>query len=165
MPNDTIEKKIANQEPPISDQIPRESENKTSPEKPSKLKSSKKLKLVLPILLVLTLVGTVGIYLLRQSQTQVSYTTPSEQELFSLTVDSPKDGELAIDGEILVTGRTNPDSTVAVFTETDETIVESDSSGYFETTVKLSQGINSLNVTAFGENGQEKTESIDVVYD
>ena len=127
------------------------------------LKFSKEFKIALLTLSFLALAG--GTYFWFQNQSQTSYTPPLKQESFSLVVDNPKDGELAVNGEILVTGTTAPNSSVAVFTETDETIVESNNTGHFETTVKLAQGINSLNVTAFDQNGQEKTVSIDVVYD
>jgi len=82
-----------------------------------------------------------------------------------LKLTSPTSGEQAVDGEIIVSGQTLPNTTVLVYTESDQTSVESDSSGLFETTITLGKGSNALTVTAFGDNGDESSQSIDVVYD
>lgn len=100
------------------------------------------------------------------SQPPIAYTAPTPTPApLTLTLTSPKDGELAVNSEIIVEGVTAPDTTVVIFTEDDETTVESDSTGKFSTTVTLSAGINTLVITAFSDNGEEKGLSIDIVYD
>jgi len=94
----------------------------------------------------------------------VSTILPQAQALI-LAVNSPADGTLAVNNEILVTGITSPNTTVVIYTESDEVIVTSDANGKFESTVKLTSGINSLNIYAFGDDGSEKTVSLDIVYD
>jgi hypothetical protein len=89
---------------------------------------------------------------------------PTPQEL-TLVLVSPVDEALAVEDEILVSGTTLPNATVAIYTESDETSLEADATGAFETTVQLSPGINSLNVTSFTNDGQEKTVSLNVIYD
>ncbi len=81
----------------------------------------------------------------------------------TLTLDSPKDEELSVNNEILVKGNTLPNTTVVMFNETDEVTVDSDANGNFETTIQLAEGINSLTVTAFAEDGQEKSLTVDIV--
>ena len=98
------------------------------------------------------------------SLTPTTTVEETPQEL-TLTLESPADGTLAVANEMLVRGTTTPGATVAVFTETDEIIVETDAYGQFETTVQLAAGINSLNITAYSEDGQEKTITLNVVYD
>lgn len=90
--------------------------------------------------------------------------SPSPPPL-TLELISPADGELSVNREILVTGKTLANTTVVIFTENDETSVESDQSGSFEGTIALADGINSLIVTAYGEAGEEKTVTLDLVYD
>ncbi|MBI4129977.1 hypothetical protein HY468_01530 [Candidatus Roizmanbacteria bacterium] len=94
-------------------------------------------------------------------QQPIQQPTPAE---LTLTLESPTDGTLVVENEILVQGTTNG-TTIAIFTETDETIVESTFDGRFETTVQLSPGINSLIITAYSAEGQEKTITLNVVYD
>jgi hypothetical protein len=122
-------------------------------------------------IVLLVLLGG-GFLLAQQMQTKSvpapTVALPSPQVIaqpLTLTLNSPKAGELAVNNEILVTGKTLPNTTVTVFTETDEAVVESDAAGNFETTMKLTSGINSLNVSAFSDSGEEKTVSMDVVYD
>ncbi len=89
----------------------------------------------------------------------------TEIKPLTLQLVSPSDGELAVNDEILVKGTTLPNSTVVIYTESDQTSIQSSSSGDFESTVKLTSGINSVNVSAFTDDGQEKSLSIGVVYD
>ena len=90
---------------------------------------------------------------------------PTPARELTLTLDSPADQTLAVQDEILISGTTTPGATVAVYTEEDEVIVETDPAGRFETTVTLVPGINSLNINAFLPEGQEKSVSLTIVYD
>ncbi|EKD85482.1 MAG: hypothetical protein ACD_38C00014G0001 [uncultured bacterium] len=83
----------------------------------------------------------------------------------TLTLTSPTDNELAVNQEISVKGQTLPKSTVVVYTENDESSLEADATGRFETTIGLVDGINQLVVTVFADDGQEKTVTTDVVYE
>lgn len=86
---------------------------------------------------------------------------PTSTPIF-LSIESPKNEAIAVDGEILVSGRTLPSSTVVIFTGSDEVIVESNQNGLFEETVLLDENTTSLIVTAFSDDGQEKTINIDI---
>ncbi len=87
------------------------------------------------------------------------------QPKLSLTLESPASGDIVLDDLVLVKGKTLPQTTVVFYTETDENSMESDSQGNFEGTLTLEIGINTLTVTAFAENGEEKTITLDLVYD
>jgi len=95
---------------------------------------------------------------------QVTDPSPVTQALI-LELTSPVDGTLSVNQEILVMGKTLPNTTVMLFTETDEDSVVSDANGRFESTITLAEGINSLTVTVFGEDGTEKSQTMDLVYD
>ncbi|MDP3954881.1 MAG: DUF5666 domain-containing protein [bacterium] len=86
------------------------------------------------------------------------------QSLF-LSLQSPTDGALAEDFEVTVKGNTIPDTTVLFYTETDQNSVESDNQGQFEGKIALAEGFNSLTVTAFDSQGEEKSLNLDLIYD
>lgn len=74
--------------------------------------------------------------------------------------DSVVDGD-----QVVVKGKTLPNTAVVFYTDNDQNSVESDTNGQFEGTIALSSGINSLIVTAYAENGEEKSTTLDLVYD
>lgn len=84
--------------------------------------------------------------------------------LLSLVVVRPNSGDVAVDGEILVKGTTLPRISVALYSDSDDTIVESDEGGNFEGTLSMEKGENILTVTAFTEDGQEKSTTLTVSY-
>ncbi|HCS78171.1 TPA: hypothetical protein DIV55_00320 [Patescibacteria group bacterium] len=101
----------------------------------------------------------------QQPATSVTTSPNPVAQTLTLELTSPADGTLSVNQEILVTGKTLPNTTVMLFTETDENSVQSDAGGMFESTITLVNGINSLTVTVFGEDGTEKSQSMDLVYD
>lgn len=140
---------------------------------PVKSSGSNKFSPLLLILVVLGLLISVGAAAVIWFQPKAS---PPPQVVIEVTpapvakpvtldVTSPTEGEVAVNSEILVKGKTLPNVTVAVFTESDEDTIESDASGNFETTITLVEGINSLTVIAMTEEGEEKMVTLDVVYD
>ncbi len=82
----------------------------------------------------------------------------------SLSVNSPADGTLTGDKSVTVTGRTSADTVVAIFTDENEFSVQSGIDGTFSQKIDLVEGINTITVTAFGENDEEKSVTLDVVY-
>jgi hypothetical protein len=134
--------------------------------------SSAKQKGFVPILIlvfVLAVAGVSGIYFYWKNtdnpQVTPEVSLPTPQKDLTLTLESPTDGTLATDGQIMVKGKTLPNTTVAFYTDIDDGSIESDSSGNFMGNVRLGEGINTLTVTAFSDDGNEKTTSMDVVYD
>lgn len=82
----------------------------------------------------------------------------TQEELF-LALDSTE--STTVDGELLVRGRTLPDTTVVVYTNEDEESLESDATGAFETTVLVSEE-DSVTVTAYSEDGEEQSQTFAV---
>lgn len=89
--------------------------------------------------------------------------TPRPQPLF-LTLTSPKSGDLAVNEELLIKGQTLPNVTVVIYSESDETDIESDAAGNFEGTVLLAKGVNTLVITAFADTGEEMSLNLDITY-
>jgi len=79
-----------------------------------------------------------------------------------LTLNSPIDGDSALNGEILVSGKTLPGATIAIYTANDEVLVDVNEEGAFEETIILEPGASTLTVTAFDTNGEEKSVSVDI---
>lgn len=125
------------------------------------------------ILMGLGIVVSLGVaafiwFRLFPSQPPITSVTTSPVPLtqaLTLELTSPADGTLSVNQEVLVTGKTLPNTTVVFFTETDENSMQSDTNGMFESTITLAEGINSLTVTVFGEDGTEKSQTMDLVYD
>lgn len=79
-----------------------------------------------------------------------------------LTLENPQNGDGAIDGEILVSGKTLPGATIAIYTGSDQVIIDTDSTGTFKQTVVLDPGVSTLTVSAFSDDGQEQVKSVDI---
>lgn len=118
---------------------------------------------ILVLLAVLVAVGAIGIVYYQNAREPV-VSTPQVPSL-PLSLDSPAEGALITDNKIAVKGRTKPNTTIAFYSDIDENSVESDSYGNFEGSVGLAEGINTLTVTAFDENGNEKSLAVDIVND
>lgn len=67
----------------------------------------------------------------------------------------------SIDGEVLVSGRTLPNTTVVMYSDQDESIVRSDTGGSFEGSFIMGGG--QISVTAIAEDGSEKEVTLEVV--
>lgn len=91
--------------------------------------------------------------------------TPQVKPAFSLNLTSPGDGEVLSDNVLTVKGKTLPSATVVFYTEEDENSIQTDAEGNFEGTITLASGLNTLNVYAFAQNGEEKSLTLDVIYD
>jgi hypothetical protein len=128
-------------------------------------KKSNKGLLVFVILAVIISLSTTLYLLFQPAKEPQLLPSPVVVQPLILELLSPADGELAVNREILVSGTTLPNTPVVIFTETDETSIDADSSGKFETTLSLDDGINTLVITAYGEDGGELTKSVDIVYD
>ncbi len=129
----------------------------TPPETPKKY-----VPFLLYALLVLVIIEAGAAYVLIRQ-----WTTPAPQQLaipvpvpFVLALNSPKGVTTAVDGEILVNGNTLPDTSVVIFSDVDETSVESDANGKFESTVLVNPTGDTVTVTAYKDTGEEKSETV-----
>ncbi len=69
------------------------------------------------------------------------------------------------DGEVLVSGRTLPDTTVLIYSDTDETSVESDAGGSFEGTIMVEDDPATIKVVAIDPDGDETEMTLELAED
>lgn len=127
--------------------------------------SQKGLAHILVLLVIIVAFGIFGWIYYNNSNNRKPDSPVTQVLPLPLTLDSPIDGALISDNKILVQGKTAPKVTVVFYTDTSEASVESDSLGNFEGMIDLSEGINTLTVIAFAENGAEKSLVLDIVND
>lgn len=114
--------------------------------------------------LLLTII-TMGLILQSQTPPSPPPIAPKPQtKPLILSLETPAEGQLLTEEEILVKGKTLPNLPVIFFTETDANSTESDNLGNFEGKIKLNEGINTLTVTVFNEKGEEKSSTLTLVY-
>lgn len=119
------------------------------------------------VLVIIIVIVSLGAYFVLQGNTNTNTSlgeVPVNQRNLTLTLDSPNQNTKAYDDEILIRGKTLPNTTVVLFNETDEEILQSDARGNFKGTLLLSQGKNLLTVTAFSDTGEEKSLNLEVDY-
>lgn len=95
-----------------------------------------------------------------QTETQV----PAQPEL-TLSLTSPTADTLAENKMVTVAGTTLPNTPVVMMTEETENSVVSDENGNFSGEIELMDGVNTLIVTAMSEDGREKSETREIVFD
>lgn len=128
-------------------------------------RSEKGVVAVLALVVILAIAGILAFgYYYYQNNLSGQPILPVSQTPLTLILNSPIDGTLVADNQVIVKGKTLPGTTVAFYTDTDENSVEADASGKFEGSLGLVKGINTLTVTAFGED-DEKSVTVDIVND
>lgn len=141
----------------------------TSPEKPLLEPEivSPPRKSFLPGLLVLLLLSCASLVFAYSYRSRMSKTpdviTPTPKPFF-LTVDNLDEPTIALDGELLIKGSTLPNTTVMIYSDLDETSLESDNQGNFQDTIVIDEEAGGLvRITAYSSDGQEKTTTLDVL--
>ena len=87
--------------------------------------------------------------------------TPSAAPI-PLVVQSPTDGQVSTSRIITVSGKTDPQATVVVTTDTTDNVVTPSASGDFSLSVTTSGGENRIVITAILPNGQEAQQTLTV---
>lgn len=89
--------------------------------------------------------------------TMVAAPSPAPTAQNLLTISEPADEELFTEPDVMISGKTNPGSAVAILTEEGEVFAQADSDGFFTQEVSLVAGINRLEIIstdAFGNQAQ-----------
>lgn len=82
----------------------------------------------------------------------------------TLDLSSPDNNSLVFDSGILVEGKTKPNTSVLISSETGDQIIQSDKNGEFSQTLKLELGINNLLITAFDNQGNSISARRSIFY-
>ncbi len=83
---------------------------------------------------------------------------------FSLVISKPEDESISSADKVTVSGTTEPEVYVVIMGEKGEEILEADEKGIFSTEVSLVSGTNEITISAFSENGDEVSKTLNVVY-
>lgn len=135
----------------------------------------KEVILAIVIGFALGLVITFGVWTANQALKEKKVETPTTSETtpptgtppaatFILDITSPEDGALVNEAKVMVSGRTQPDSTITITSEKGEDIVLAGADGTFANEVNLLNGTNEITITAFNLEGEEVTKTINLVY-
>jgi len=91
-----------------------------------------------------------------------SPTPPSSQ--LSLVITSPEDNSIINKEKVNISGKTSPAATVVITYEEGEKIIETDENGNFTTEITLIGGANEITISAYDEEGNEVTKTLNLVY-
>lgn len=83
---------------------------------------------------------------------------------FSLNLLSPEDDALIDTNKVELKGSSLAEAIIVIVGENEEKIIEADENGSFATEISLIRGINEITVTAFNQNSEETSKTINVVY-
>ena len=152
---------------------PNQQEGESNPQKqqepinPKNLITSffNKYKLSIIIIIAALIVGILLIiYLIFIYKPKTQVQTPTQLPKAEFILDEPKDQQAITSAQITISGRTNPNSQVVAYTDTNEEIFESDENGNFSGVLLLEEGPSEITFTAFGNNEEEVSETRSVVY-
>lgn len=93
-----------------------------------------------------------------------SHPTPTPNSNNYLVIDSPKEEDLTDRKTITVSGKTIPESTIIISTESDDQVVKPTSTGTFNATQTIDDGVNIISITSIFPDGTEKTIKRSITY-
>jgi hypothetical protein len=82
----------------------------------------------------------------------------------SLTIDQPDDNSVVSSSELMISGKTTPQSTIAVVSEKNEYFVQADEAGLFSQKIELITGINEIKIASLALNEEQTEITLTVVY-
>lgn len=88
--------------------------------------------------------------------------TPNNENF--LTIENPKDEEVASKQTITISGKTTPKANIIVSSETSDQVVTPSETGAFTLTQPIEEGTNVIQITAVFPNGEEKKVIRTVTY-
>lgn len=77
---------------------------------------------------------------------------------FKLEITNPDEDILVFDKNIIVSGRTNPESSIIISLQNSNYGIEADKEGQFSKVISLKSGVNNITITAFDNEGNSKQE-------
>ncbi len=119
--------------------------------------SAKKFWFFLIANLFLVLLASLSFYLISKTPLEKSSLSETLKPPLFLSLESPKEKTRVLGDKITVSGKTLPFLAVVFYTENGQGSAESDAKGQFEDVLTLGKDPNNLTVTAFSDQGEEKT--------
>ena len=94
---------------------------------------------------------------------KVTSPTPSAPAVL-LTIDTPQDESTTNNKTVTVSGKTAPNATVVVSTDTGDQVIKPSSQGNYSTTVTIGDGENQIHVTAIDPSGNQTEKIITLTF-
>lgn len=85
-------------------------------------------------------------------------TTPQTDSGILLEITEPKDESLTTKRSILVKGRTDPENTLIISSNTDDVVASPTPEGDFTATITIDAGVNTLTTQAITPTGESKKD-------
>jgi len=98
-----------------------------------------------------------------QEEEKITSPTPFPTQL-SLVITSPEDNSIINKEKINISGKTSSEATVVITYEEGEKVIQTDENGNFSTEITLVGGANEITVSAYDEDGNEVTKTLNLVY-
>jgi hypothetical protein len=90
--------------------------------------------------------------------------TPTPKPTVYISLNKPDD-EIIVDNKTLViSGKTNPDATIIIYTNADQQVIQPSKQGDFSTTLTLDDGQNLIRLMSILPGGETKTLQRTVTY-
>lgn len=112
-----------------------------------------------------------GDFIQPETQSASPSNTPSESSASSqtqpaawLVLNSPKNEEVVSTKTVVVSGTAKPNASLTVTGGFEDLVETADATGAFNFEVKLNDGQNDLEVTAFDASGNKSRQAVSVVY-
>jgi len=120
-------------------------------------------------LLLLSLAFFAGLYYIlypERFQAAVTEYSPVTKEPLSLflEISSPEDDILVSDGNLIISGKTGPDSTIIISSALGDTGLQAGSDGQFSKVFPLSPGPNIIEISTFDLEGNSKSVTKSVYF-
>jgi len=94
----------------------------------------------------------------------ITQPTPTPVPSTLLTIDQPINESVVNTKGITLSGKTTPDATLILTTDTDDQVVTPAANGNYAITTTLNNGANQITITAIAPDGQETKKIITVTY-
>lgn len=135
----------------------------------------KQERVILSFIMVIIglLVAGVAFYLYQgtktvpRSRTSIQVASPTPTPINTsvyLNVDNPTDESVVDNKTVTVSGKTTPDATVVIITNSDQKVLQPSGQGDFSTTITITDGANLIRVIAFSSDGQSATVQKTITY-
>ncbi len=82
----------------------------------------------------------------------------------SLTIDQPDDNSVVSSSELMISGKTTPQSTIAIVSEKNEYFTSADEAGLFSQKIELITGVNEIKMASLAPNEEQAEITLTVVF-
>lgn len=114
------------------------------------------------------LATTIGFFLYESAKPEKGSTQPTPEKTLTTTpqtnsgilleITEPKDESLTTKRSILVKGRTDPENTLIISSNTDDVVASPTPEGDFTATITIDAGVNTLTTQAITPTGESKKD-------